>query len=115
METNWLEVAKVLGPILVAIVGLLAFFLRKPPSIVDEASAGKIKLEAQILNSNIREESIDLLKDMLATQTELINTLRFEVQDLRKEITDLRKEYEDLWDDNSKLREELKLLRGGVS
>ena len=110
---EWYDIAKIAGPISVAVVGFLAYFLRKPPTLLDEAKAGKIQLEAQILHSNIREESIDLLRDMLATQTELINTLRQEVQDLRKEITDLRTDYEKLWDDNDKLREELRIVKGG--
>ena len=108
---EWFEIFKIAGPIGAVVVGFLAYFLRKPPTILEDAQAGKIRLEAQILHSSIREESIDLLKDMLATQTELINTLRAEVQDLRKEITDLRQDYEDVWDDNNKLREELKLLK----
>lgn len=110
---DWMTLVKIIGPISIGIVGILAYFLRKPASVLEEAQADKIKREAEILKNDIREESIDLLKNMLATQTDLINLLRTEVQELRKEITDLRGDYEKLWDDNNKLRDEIKTLKGG--
>ena len=111
---TWVDIAKVVAPIIIAITGFLAYFLRKPASLIDESTANKMAAETEILRNNIREESIDLLKDMITTQTELINTLRVEVQDLRSEITDIRKEYDEIWEDNNNLRKELKILRGGL-
>lgn len=105
---SWIDLAVVIGPVLVGVAGVLAYFKRKPASKMDDAATNKIRVESNLLEKSIREESINLLKSMIETQTVIIENLRTEVRDLKKDIGLIKVNHNALLDENLELKRKIK-------